>query len=367
MEDVALASSNDTNTNYAYMIGVFYAITNLQLACTNLIPFALFVLRVFFGVHTYFFSDRETMNIINRKITDDWCKDFDNEGRPSGLVIHRQAKSGPWARLIPFDVPCYVVYKQEFERYLYVYTTPQYMRDVLLQTDNRARKTNLDTTPADESNDDKDTALKDDPNVEDSTQSEAQKGGGRAVPFKYAFRTGDAMHIRYRARSIHFPKCAFNANQAQLYRRTMEFYNEHNYATVFIDGVIGSGKTTFAYYLSSELGAILVDSFNPTEPSDSFSNMYMSLEHSPTKPLVVLMDEIDVMLRDVTCGITAHKNHLISVRNKTQWNVFLDRIQFGCFPNVILVLVSNRSREFIGAEMDPSYLRDGRVNVSATF
>ena len=51
----------------------------------------------------------------------------------------------------------------------------------------------------------------------------------------------------------------------------------------------------------------------------------------------------------------------ISVQNKTGWNRMLDEIGRGLYPHLILLMTSNRDPAFIRS-LDPSYIREGRVN-----
>jgi hypothetical protein len=41
----------------------------------------------------------------------------------------------------------------------------------------------------------------------------------------------------------------------------------------------------------------------------------------------------------------------------------LDEIHIGMYPHMILLLTSNKSPEFI-RELDPSYIREGRVDLT---
>ena len=51
------------------------------------------------------------------------------------------------------------------------------------------------------------------------------------------------------------------------------------------------------------------------------------------------------------------------MRSKVHWNAFLDKIQLGTYPNLILIMCSNYLRDKISEDLDPSYLPDGRVNL----
>ena len=57
-----------------------------------------------------------------------------------------------------------------------------------------------------------------------------------------------------------------------------------------------------------------------------------------------------------------HKKYLISVKDKTTWNKFLDKFEYGLYPYVILILCSNNSIDKMN-QLDKSYLRNGRINI----
>ena len=329
------------HSNFAWI----YGIVNIQKAYGNIIPVFMVLLRMMFQVYCHQIHNTQSMNIIYRKIKYDFYKDYDDDMRPSGLIIHNPFSTNGW-------FPQYIIYKNEHERVMYVYCTNRYINDRLLCDDNTIIKTTIHTTPI---------HLHENSSIENESVNMKQKEVQSKQ--KFLIRSGDSSFIRYRAKNISIPRYVFTPIQGYMYEKVMEHYNENNFSVVFIEGPINTGKTCFAYLLAKELSTTLVDAFNPTEPSDSFENLYTSVEHSPTKPLIILLDEVETILSKVHKGIPIHKNYLIHLRNKTQWNSFLDRIQLGCFPNVILIMCSNISRKYINKSMDPSYLRDGRVNL----
>ena len=87
------------------------------------------------------------------------------------------------------------------------------------------------------------------------------------------------------------------------------------------------------------------------------------MEPTPQKPLVIVFDEFDMVLEKIHVGIPPHKNIPIAVSDKPSWNHLLDSIQRGMYPNIILILTSNRAPEYIHS-LDPSYIRKGRVDLT---
>jgi hypothetical protein len=145
-------------------------------------------------------------------------------------------------------------------------------------------------------------------------------------------------------------------------------YKERNRFIAFIHGTTGTGKSTIGLLIAKEMRGSYCHDFNPTEPGDSFKNLLRDTEsydndnniQSSSGPLVIVMEEVDTMIKNITEGtIFRHKNVMTSVHNKTTFNSFLDDMVF--HKNIILIMTSNTSKEKID-EIDPSYLRKGRVN-----
>jgi hypothetical protein len=91
--------------------------------------------------------------------------------------------------------------------------------------------------------------------------------------------------------------------------------------------------------------------------------MYNVINPTPKKPLVLLLDEVDILLNKIhKQDIIMHKNSPIQVYNKTTWNNMIDKIDYGLYPNVILIMCSNLSERDI-QQLDNSYLRHGRIDL----
>ena len=60
--------------------------------------------------------------------------------------------------------------------------------------------------------------------------------------------------------------------------------------------------------------------------------------------------------------IEKHKYYKNEVEDKTTWNNFIDRITFGLFPYVILIMNTNKDKNYID-EKDKAYLRKGRIDL----
>ena len=105
------------------------------------------------------------------------------------------------------------------------------------------------------------------------------------------------------------------------------------------------------------------DTWKPTDPGDTLSQVYSTIAPDEETPLVLVLEECDKILFDVLDGkIVQHKQVLIQVREKSDWNGMLDKVtDLGFYPHLILILTSNVCVEKIN-ERDKSLLRKGRID-----
>ena len=91
--------------------------------------------------------------------------------------------------------------------------------------------------------------------------------------------------------------------------------------------------------------------------------MYSTIAPDEEKPLVLVLEECDKIIFDILDGkIVQHKNVLIQIREKSDWNGMLDKVtDLGFYPHLILILTSNILLEKIN-ERDKSLLRTGRID-----
>ena len=98
------------------------------------------------------------------------------------------------------------------------------------------------------------------------------------------------------------------------------------------------------------------------KPGETLANLHVEVDPTEDKPLIILLNEIDIPLVSITEGIPDHKNIDISIQDKSGWNDLFDDIQIGIYPNIIVLLTSNKTPTFIN-ELDQSYLREGRIDL----
>lgn len=136
----------------------------------------------------------------------------------------------------------------------------------------------------------------------------------------------------------------------------------------FIHGEPGTGKSMIGEFLVQELLKVhkevhFVDCFNPVDAGDPFAKMYTGIGPTKDSPLVVLLDEVDIIIENIHYQrILPHKAHVREIYDKVTWNKFFDNFDRLRFPFVYLVMTSNRTERFIN-ELDASYIRNGRVGL----
>jgi hypothetical protein len=145
------------------------------------------------------------------------------------------------------------------------------------------------------------------------------------------------------------------------------FYNKNKYCVSLNDGDIGKGKTMTAYLLAKVLQASVCKSYSPIIPGDTIDNLYDFVEPTYEEPLIIILDEFDDTLKKIhDKNIQEHRTFRTQIYNKTSWNSFLDDINLGIYPYVILLLISNKNIDKLNEEFDPSYIRNKRVNLFFT-
>lgn len=149
--------------------------------------------------------------------------------------------------------------------------------------------------------------------------------------------------------------------QIEIVKTILAAYKKTQSLTVFISGVTGAGKSMIGLLVAKELNANYCHTFNPTEPSDTLSSALYEMNTEVQTPSILVLEEVNSLLRAIhNETIPKHKNVPISVYNKITWNSFLDDMML--YRKVILILTSNEERAALD-ELDPSYLRKGRVNL----
>lgn len=323
---------NNTSLNiesYAFL----YCLMNVKKIILTFLPVLCLFLKVF-NFNLYWVEDKEKINIVMNKIKNDLCINYDEENTPWGTILNYSF------------LPKYICFKKEYKyEPIYIFTYEEKFKS-LIKSNIKRGKINLQKI---------------------KTNNKIEKAE-KIKKIKYLIKRGWYGAISFRPRQVDIKNNSFNKKQEKLYENIMSFYNKNNYAKIFISGDIGKGKTYFSYLLAKYLKCYLCDSFDPTEPSSSLDNIYSCVEHKYNEPLILLIDEVDIILNKITQKEPIyHKKFPIMIKNKIDWNSFLDRIEYGLYKNLILILCSNKTKEEIDTTYDKSFLREGRINIYCEF
>jgi hypothetical protein len=204
-----------------------------------------------------------------------------------------------------------------------------------------------------------------------TSHEEKPKETGTAT-VSYMYREGNYWSLNYRSRP--YPVSRLDPRSASQQNAIEAIFDAYEASSVYstvalLYGEPGTGKSKIAALLAKRLAnkdkieeVTICKYWKPWEPNDSLGSMYSKISPSAEKPLILVLEEVDIPLLKIHENKVDIKNeHLpISIRTKDDWNLMLDEIDDGLFPHMILLLTSNRTPVWFDA-MDASYLRKGRV------
>lgn len=174
-------------------------------------------------------------------------------------------------------------------------------------------------------------------------------------------RMGDYCNPWYKKRNIDILPITPHKNQAQIIQEIIKQYEKSNKLSIYISGRPNTGKSMIGLMLAMKYKSSYCNSFKPWQPGDFLGDLYSDVEPTKDKPMILVLDEIDIALVNIHKGIPLHPKIPIAVSDKMGWNSFLDHIHWGMYPYIILIMISNKSFEFI-QNLDSSYMRPGRVD-----
>jgi hypothetical protein len=152
-------------------------------------------------------------------------------------------------------------------------------------------------------------------------------------------------------------------NQTELMEKIIAHHQVHQNTVVYLWGPPGTGKSMIGLLLAKKLKGAYCNTIKPWQPNNSIDMLYVEFDPASNKPVVLVFDEVDTAIANIHSEkIEDHKKYAITTKNKAGWNQMLDQIQRGMYPHLILLMTSNKTPDYI-REMDPSYIRDGRVNL----
>jgi hypothetical protein len=281
-----------------------------------------FLLLSLFGIKLYKVSDKETFTKISSKIKN--ASIIDDKDKPLGIFIGK------------YYIGFFSNEGKEGKQLLYIICSNT-IYDVLTRKQNKLVENNLLET--------------------------------KEEIISVYDRRGNYFWMEYIKRTLTVSQFTATEKQKNIIDDIRLFYesinNLHNRVVVYIYGEPGSGKSMISILMTKMMNGSLVKTFNPTEPGDNFATLYASISPTKENPLIVVLDEIDIHLDRIHLQrIPAHKHIPIQIIDKRTWNDFLDDINIGFYPYLILIMTSNISKEEIGSKYDISYLRENRVNLS---
>ena len=152
--------------------------------------------------------------------------------------------------------------------------------------------------------------------------------------------------------------------------KIIDLYKRKRTAVCLIWGEPKSGKSYIPLFLAKQLLLLdhindisITDDHNPTDPNDSFGSLYNTISPNNKAPLIVCIDEIDQYIDLIHKKLIINHKHLpISIKNKTDWNRWLDKIDRGYYPYTIIIFTSNKSIDYFN-QLDNSYFREGRIDM----
>ena len=176
-------------------------------------------------------------------------------------------------------------------------------------------------------------------------------------------RCGSYTNTWYRTRELKNYDCEPRPEQQVIIDGIKKQFELKRRCVALIHGPPNTGKSAVGLLLAKEYGGVYTNSFEPWEPGDTINNVAEEAIPLKEKPLSVSMDEIDRPLERINNTIPHHKNVNIAIKDKTGWNRFFDNFNRGLYPNVIILLTTNKTPSYFDL-LDDSYMREGRVDLT---
>ncbi len=304
---------------------VMMTISMSQNVFTVIGPYFMFAISILFKIRLYRFHSEEICNYITNNIKNDLCCSYSQQGDPIGLIIHKN--------IIP--------------RYLCWINDNHYEKHIVLVCHERTKK-KLVLNPR------KETLY-----IKTKPKEEFQE----KPPILYYNRGGCYDYLFYDVREIDIDKTC-SKYQKKVADDIIALYEKQSFLTSYIYGKTGTGKTMLAYLIAKQLGCSICDTYNPTDPGDLFANLYSKVSPSANNPIIILLDEIDIHIKNIhEQNIVKHKKVPTQIYDKSTWNSFFDKIDMGLYPYIIVLLCSNKTKKELD-RLDDSYLRYGRTHIS---
>ena len=175
-------------------------------------------------------------------------------------------------------------------------------------------------------------------------------------------RTGSIFNCWFTKRKIALSSLTPYPSQEALMTQIQAHYALQQHTVALICGPPGTGKSMIGVLLANHYRSAFCNTLRLWQPGDNLPSLYGEVEPKHSAPLILGFDEIDNTITLVHAGIAPHKSLPIVIPDKSGWNTFFDSIQRRLYPNVIIILTSNRSADYIRS-IDPAYIREKRVDL----
>ena len=143
--------------------------------------------------------------------------------------------------------------------------------------------------------------------------------------------SGTYANIYYRMRALERYSITPTEQQQTIIDKQIEIFHKKKSAVFFLSGTCGRGKSMTAVFLAKALSGMYCEDCTPWEPGDSIQSMYMDFQvqtNKENKPLIVCLDEIDIVLEKMHTNKIPHNETVqTSVRDKIGWNKLFSKIE----------------------------------------
>ena len=173
-------------------------------------------------------------------------------------------------------------------------------------------------------------------------------------------------YISYKSRLFNVSTFRVFPNQVQPVEQILNKYETSIYKSVvcLLHGKPNTGKSMVSILVAKTLEASYCKSYKPIEAGDSIDTLYNICNPSAENPLVILLDEFDIMLEKIhNHRIIPNNKVLTEVTDKISWNQLLDNISIGFYPFTIFILTTNLTPVDIETNYDSSYIRENRCHL----
>jgi Cdc6-like AAA superfamily ATPase len=211
-------------------------------------------------------------------------------------------------------------------------------------------------------------------------------------------RYGNVYQFTYEPTEFNITKFQPRIEQQLIIDDIKHYYNKNKKCVIMIDGPTGSGKSMIGKLLAKQIDlkstdyvpniydlnkgknqGLLCETYNPTSAGDSIDIIYNTVEPTFENPLIIVIDEFDILLdkfHNKTMDLHKHVQH--EVYDKKSWNKLFDDISINCYLHLIVILTTNKSKDNFTnicdddyedikyKKYDSSYIRDDRINLFRT-